>query len=315
MMGLAAGFYWCSFNALSLQFTALGTRDWFYSLNGVMGAIAGVVAPPVAGWLISAEDRWGGLSGYHWIFTLSLILFGCAALCTLKLHANARRGQLKMWSALQSLARRPWRMILFGCLIYGLREGVFLFLIGLLMYIATGSELKLGEFFLLQGVLSFASFFIVGRLVKPPTRLRYLGAGAICMAATALLFLLPISARLLMVYGAVISLVLPMFLVPLQGFVFDTISQLPDATTYRMEYIILREIFENIGRVTGIGVFIGLMTMSPTALAISRFAAALGFVQLFTWMLIAVGQRRVGRTPSGPAGKPLLQRATARVGR
>ncbi|WP_245578480.1 MFS transporter [Alicyclobacillus pomorum] len=300
IMGLAGGFYWCSFNELSLRFTESGSRDRFYGLNGVMGAVAGIVAPPVAGYLISQEDRWGGLSGYHWIFGLSLALFALATVLSAKLRAKGVVGNLSLTVVRESFRVRPWRMILFGCSVYGLREGVFLFLIALLMYIATGSELKLGEFVLLQSALSFVSFYTVSRLLSARRRLWFLGTGSICMALTALLFLLPVRASSLVWYGALISVALPLFLVPLQGFVFDTISQLPNAKEHHMEYIIMREVFENVGRVVGISLFIALVTISPTARTIGTFAVGLGFVQLITWWLIYLGQRE--RTPMENTG-------------
>ncbi|MCL6548022.1 MAG: serine hydrolase [Alicyclobacillus sp.] len=37
VMGTAGGFYWLSFNMLSMQFTERGMRDRFYGLNGVSG--------------------------------------------------------------------------------------------------------------------------------------------------------------------------------------------------------------------------------------------------------------------------------------
>jgi YQGE family putative transporter len=307
VMGIAAGFYWCSFNELSLLVTETGSRDRFYGLNGVMGAVAGMVAPPVAGYLISTEDRFGGLSGYHWTFGLSFGLFVAAAILSFKLKVRIAGSPLSVRAALDALSVRSWRMILLGCAVYGLREGVFLFLIGLLMYIATGSELKLGEFVLLQSALSFVSFFVVSRLVDSRRRLLSLGIGAVCMALAALLFLLPIRASLLVWYGSLVALSLPMFLVPLQGFVFDSIGTLPSSHEHHMEYIISREIFENAGRVLGIAAFIALVEIRPTARAIATLAVCLGFVQLVTCWLIYRGQRADGTRSRGTLTRGTLR--------
>jgi YQGE family putative transporter len=299
IMGLAAGFYWFSFNQLSLQFTQFDSRDRFYGLNGVMGAVAGIIAPPVAGFLISYEDRFGGLSGYHVIFGLSLALFVGATFFSMKLHVQVVGEHLHLLQSFSALRQKRWRLTLLGCSIYGLRQGVFLFLIGLLMYIATSSELKLGEFVLIQSALSFLAFFVVSRLVKPANRLRFLGAGAVAMALAALLFLLPLKPRNILWYGAVISVCLPFFLVPLQSFIFDAISHLERSQSSRMEHIIVRELFENIGRVTGILLFIILVTLDPSARMIPTFAVVLGFVQIGTWVLIKKGSGSDGETPTG----------------
>ncbi|MCL6443443.1 MAG: MFS transporter [Alicyclobacillus sp.] len=290
VMGLAGGFYWFSFNLQSTRVTEQGARDRFYGYNGVMGAVAGMVAPPVAGYLIGIEDRFGGLTGYHVTFALSLGLFMLAIFLCARIPGGRERGRLHLWRALRMVRERAWGMLLLGCLIYGLREGVFLFLIGLLLYIATGSELRLGEFVLLQSALSFLSFYVVGKLVKPKRRLWVLGMGAIGMAGAATLFLLPTTAVTLTWYGSIIAVVLPLFLVPLQGFVYDAMAVLSRDEDLTMEHVIAREIFENIGRVLGISAFIVLVAVRPSARAISHFAVSLGFVQLMTWACIAVGK-------------------------
>jgi MFS transporter, YQGE family, putative transporter len=296
VMGLAGGFYWFSFNLLSLEFTAEGARERFYGLNGVLGAVAGMVAPPVAGFLISYEDRFGGLSGYLIVFGLSLGLFVVAVFFSARLRAQARRGKLHVRSALSALNERPWRMVLLGCMVYGFREGVFMFLIGLLLYLAIGSEFNLGKFFLLQSVLSFVSYYVVGRLVKPNNRLKVLGAGAVCMALTAMLFLLPTRPWVILTYGSIISLVLPFFLVPLQGFIFDGISQINPSGEDHLEHVIMREVFENAGRVGGIVGFLGLVATKPTAAHVSYFALTLGFFQLGTWWLLSRRNRNTRRS-------------------
>ncbi|WP_067924638.1 MFS transporter [Alicyclobacillus shizuokensis] len=293
LMGCAAGFYWLSFNYLSLRMTKAGGRDRFYGSNGALGAVAGMVAPLTAGFIISHEDRFGGLSGYHVIFSASLSLFLLAILFTIKIRVDGG-GQLQVRRIAGGLEHRWWRNVLAGCFVYGWREGVFLFLIGLLMYISTGSEMKLGEFLLLQGGLSFVSFSLVSRWLKPERRPWVMGIGACGMAGAALFFLLPLSARLVVWYGCLVAMALPMFLVPLQGTVFDAIGRLDQTGEDDVEHIIAREVVENAGRVAGIGAFLVIVAKHPTLGAISKFAVALGFVQLMTWALVSLGaQKRI----------------------
>lgn len=288
VMGFAAGMYWFSFNTLSLEFTGHGKRDKFFGMNGVMGAIAGIVAPPLAGLLIASEDRFSPVTGYHVIFALSLALFVFAAVVTIKLKSKENPASMHVNVAWAALRHRWWRLLMVGCMAYGLREGVFLFLIGLLLYVATGSELRLGAFVLVQSALSFVSFFIVGRIVRPANRLRILGLGAVALSGAALFFLVPIRPIVILLYGSVVAIVIPLFLVPLQGFVFDGISTLRGAKGAN-EHIITREVFENAGRVLGIAAFLTLLRISHSARFVPTLAVGLGFVQLLTWMLLKAG--------------------------
>ena len=113
-----------------------------------------------------------------------------------------------------------------------------------------------------------------------------LGIGAFGMAGAAILFLLPLHASLIVLYGSVIALVLPLFLVTLQGIVFDGINAVDPEGTLFMEHIIVREALENAGRVTGIAVFLLLIAPHPTGTRIAYFAFALGLVQIITWILL-----------------------------
>jgi MFS transporter, YQGE family, putative transporter len=286
LIGLAGGFYWFSFNMLSLSYTEAGKRDGFFSLNGIANAIAGMIAPPLSGLLITYEDRFGGLSGYHVIFGISLALFFVGGWLSMKLTAGKLSRQFCLQKAFSALRIKDWRMTIVASAVYGLREGVFLFLISLLMYITTESELKLGNFLLLQGGLSFVSFFIVGKLASEKNRLRILGYGAIGMAFAATLFLLPVTSGMILLYGACIAIAIPFFLIPLQAYVFDEISHLESETGRRAEHVIVREIFSNTGRVIGIIAFLLLVIMDADKKDIATFAVGLGFVQLFAYILL-----------------------------
>lgn len=284
--GVAAGLFWFGFNLLCLEYTNMGSRVQFFGLNGVLCAMAGMIAPPVAGYLITMEDRVSGLNGYHLIFGLSFGLFSLATLISFKLHSLQMKNTQDLREAICSLSKLSWRLLMLGCAAYGLREGVFLFLIGLLMYLVSGSELQLGEFLLLQNALSLLSFFGVSRWVKVNNRLRVLGFGALGMAFSALLFLLPMTVSHILWYGSAIAIFLPLFLTPLQGFVFDTINHLENDSDMRPGYIITREIFSNFGRVMGILAFLVVVWKNVDMERIADFAVGLGFVQLGTWGLL-----------------------------
>lgn len=295
LMGTAAGFYWCSFNELSLRFTSSESRDRFYGMNGVVASVAGMVAPPTAGTLISLEDKLGKLTGYHLIFGLSLALFVLGSFVSTRLSQSELGERFNFQIMLGGLRDKDWRRVLFGSTIYGLREGVFLFLIGLLIYISTGSEMELGEFFLLQSGLSFASFFIVSRVVHIHNRSKILGVGAVLLAGCAFLFLMPLRTLTLLWYGGLVAICIPWFLVPVQGTIFDIIGRLDNETNdhARLEHIVMRETFSNTGRVIGVSAFLVWIRLDRSGQSIAYLAFCIGFVQLATWWLV----HRVQMTP------------------
>jgi len=295
VMGAAEGFYWYSFNFLSLRLTESNSRDRFYGQNGALVAVANMIAPVLSGILIAQEDRFGPFNGYHVMFAISLALFLLATLVTAKLRSEPISGQLSIVPGLKLVRQAPWRHLLLGCYIYGLREGVFLFLIGLLMYLATSSEVRLGEFLFLQNLLSFVAFYFAGKFLKPANRLTVLGTGAVAMAMASLLFLRPITTVVIVLYGVALALAFPVFIVPLQSMIFDTISALDKTGSQHDEQIIAREIAENGGRVTGIAAFLVITAISSSTRTVASFALVLGFVQVASWLVIRQGyQNRRG---------------------
>ncbi|GGI98062.1 hypothetical protein GCM10010885_04620 [Alicyclobacillus cellulosilyticus] len=318
LMGTAGGFYWFAFNLLGLTLTRHGEREAFYGYHGVVTAAAGMIAPPVAGWLITAEDRLGGLAGYHVIFALSLGMFALAAFLSFQIRPEPAAARFAWEVAAGALARRPWRMVMAGCLIYGLREGVFLFLIGLLLYVTTGSEARLGRFLLLQNGLMFAAFYAFGRLIKPHRRLGFMGVGAAAMAAAALLFQLPVTPAVMVAYGCILAVVLPMFIIPLQGMVADGMDRLCPTGRDAAVHIVVREAFQNAGRVLGIALFLMMVSTRPHARIIAQLATGLGFVQLGTWVMVWAGRgKKAETTPRRPgrAGSNAMGSEPAAAGR
>lgn len=61
---------------------------------------------------------------------------------------------------------------------------------------------------------------------------------------------------MLLAYGVVIGFAYPLFNVPFISLTYDIIGKATDAKNLRIEYIIIREWFINIGRVTAILIFI-----------------------------------------------------------
>lgn len=297
LMGLAAGFYWLAFDVLSVEYTDSGAHEPFFGIHGVLTSITNVVAPPIAGVLISREDAFlGGLSGYHVVFGISFALFVAATLYSVRLKSAAMT-DLHLWGGLQSLRERAWLRLMVGSLMYGLREGVFMFLIGLLVFLATGSELRLGEFLLLQGGLSFAAFYLAGRL-SAHFRSRLFTAGAIGMAAAACLFLVPIQAWSIIVYGCITAAALPFFLVPLQGYVYDGMEVLVRDDAPTTTHIIVREWFENAGRIIGIVLFLAFCAnQSAEHLGkLGWLSFGLALVQLGVVMVVRPIQKRLRST-------------------
>lgn len=286
LMGLGAGFYWLAFDVLSVSYTDSGGHEPFFGVHGLVTSISGVVAPPFAGLLIMREDVFfGGLTGYHIVFAISFALFLAATVFSFRLHSD-KMERIRFGAGLKALGHSVWWRLMAASSIYGLREGVFMFLIGLLVFVATGSELKLGEFLLLQGGLSFLSFYLAGKW-SARYRPRLFTIGAFGMGVAAVLFLFPIQLVTIVIYGSLTAAALPFFLVPLQGYVYDAVETRVDKIAPPTTHIIVREWFENAGRVGGIVLFLVFAGGAQEQVGRLRVLSfGLGLVQLGAWAIL-----------------------------
>ncbi len=76
-----------------------------------------------------------------------------------------------------------WRRITNAHFFQGLREGIFVFLISVFVFIETNSELALGTFGLVNSAVSFFAYYFASRLIKKRReKNRFCWADLFCMA-------------------------------------------------------------------------------------------------------------------------------------
>lgn len=142
--GLASGFFWVAYNVVYFEVTDASTRDRFNGLAGVVGAFVGIVVPWCSGYLLS---HMSGERGYRVIFMASLGIFLAGVLVSFLLRHRGTEGHYEWALPLRALRRSDthWPRVFGALAAQGVRESVFGIMIGLLVYIHTGSELKLGR--------------------------------------------------------------------------------------------------------------------------------------------------------------------------
>ncbi|EPR26712.1 Transporter, MFS superfamily protein [Geobacillus sp. WSUCF1] len=170
LLGVGYGFYWLAFNVLTFEITEPETRDFFNGFFGVLTSSAGMIGPIVAGYIISSLH---GAKGYTFVFSLSLGLFLVAVLLSFFLKRRAAAGNYLFVRILKERnENRNWRLITNAHFFQGLREGTFVFIISVLVYVTSGSEWALGKFGLVNSFTSFVAYYAVSRLIKREYRMK-----------------------------------------------------------------------------------------------------------------------------------------------
>ena len=275
VQGIAAGFFWLAFNVVYFEITDPDNRDKFNGWSGLLGSGAGMIAPWVSGLIIThMEDT----SGYRVIFTLSLTVFVIANVLSFFLKKRKIRCKYEWTLAFRKWRQRGniWRKALPALTFQGIREGVFAFVIGLLVYIATGSEMKLGNYALITSLVALFSFMVVGKYLKPAYRARAMLYGSIAMTLVIVPFFIDIHYGMLLVFGIGTSLFVPLYTIPMTSTVFDLIGKDQESADLRVEYVVLRELGLNAGRMVGTAAFIAVVSLTMNELAHTLFILLVG---------------------------------------
>ncbi|MDQ0254404.1 YQGE family putative transporter [Evansella vedderi] len=250
LLGIGYGFYWLSFNVLTFEITEPETRDFFNGFLGILTSFAGMIGPISAGFLITHMEK---LTGYRLIFAISLGLFITAVILSFFLKRRSAKGQYHLKDVFKIRKDNPqWKRITRAHFFQGLREGSFVFVIVVWVYLSTESELALGTYGLVASAVSFVSYYIVGRFIKPQYRKKSILTGGLILYGAIFIIIFDLNFTRLIIYGITISIAYPLLLVPYISLTYDVIGSAWKAAEMRVEYIVIRELFTNSGRITSI---------------------------------------------------------------
>ncbi|MEC5422244.1 MFS transporter [Virgibacillus sp. C22-A2] len=284
LLGIGYGFYWLAFNVLTFEITEPETRDFFNGFLGVLQSFGGMIGPIVAGTVIAKMDAF---IGYTTIFTISFILFICAVACSFLLKRRQAEGSFHFKRILnERLHNKNWNRILYAHIFQGLREGIFLFVIAIWVFLITKSEFALGMFNLFLSGLSFVFYFIVTKFIKPYLRKKAIFTGALILSLSIFIIVFNISYFQLIIYAIVIGIAYPIINVPYASMTYDVIGKAWKAKDLRVEYIVVRELFVNLGRVTSIIIFLIAVSLFTAETVIPILLVVFGTGHLFVYLFI-----------------------------
>jgi YQGE family putative transporter len=261
LLGIGFGFYWLAFNVLTFEITEPETRDFFNGFLGLLTSFAGMIGPILSGFLITKMEK---MTGYTVIFALSLGLFILAVIISFMLKRRAAKGGFHFRAVLKERKHnKNWGRIVHAHFFQGLREGTFAFVIVVWVYVTTKSELAIGTYGLVASATSFVAYYLATRLIKPSFRKKSILIGGLVLYAALFLIVFKLTFPRLIMYGIVISIAYPFLLVPYVSLTYDVIGKAKGAKDMRVEYIVVRELFLNLGRITSICLFILTISVLP----------------------------------------------------
>lgn len=285
LLGIGYGFYWLAFNVLTFEITEPDTRDFFNGYLGILSSLGGMIGPVVAGYIISHLAK---NSGYSIIFGISLFLFSMAVIISFFLDkrrpADGNYLFTRVWKERER--NHDWRMITNANFFQGLREGTFMFIVSVFVFIKTGSEMAIGNFGLINSAISFVAYYLASRYIKQPMRKMAILAGGSLLYAAVFLIAFNISYGKLLIYAGAIAVAYPLLLVPYVSMTYDVIGTAWNAAEMRIEYIVVREIFIHLGRIVSILGFIAAVTLFNPEESLPIFLLIIGAGHLCIYFII-----------------------------
>lgn len=286
LSGMAGGLFWLAYNVVYFEITEPDTRDRFNGWAGLLGAAAGIVAPWTSGVVITSMQ---GVSGYRIIFTISLAIFAISVVLSFFLKKRQGDGAYNWkhgWMQLKEKGN-PWRRMLPAIAAQGVREGVFMFLVGLTVYTATKDESKLGMYSLITSFVALLSFWLVGRWLKKGGRKWAMLVGVIMLGVVILPLFVGVTYTTLLIFGVGTSLFMPLYIIPMTSRVFDLIGQSQQSATEREEFVVLREGGLTFGRLIGLAAYMLVIPFNHSEAAITWLMLAVGISPVLGWWLIS----------------------------
>lgn len=249
--GLASAFYWVGYLTLMYDVSTEQNRIRYLAFNMIFFTAATLSGPALAGFIIRLKE---GLSGYTIVFSIAFCMFLLSALISLKIKASSghHRVYFLKYTGLIMKKERDWLKALLGFFGMGLLQGTMLFLPNILLFKVMPREDIVGYLGVLYSSLSIVMGIFISKYANASKSRFYLTISTVGYLIGVSLLLGNIN-----VWSVVGFMILYSIFAPLQGntmtgYYYGLIAKLPLKGELKVESVVVREFFLNVGRVISI---------------------------------------------------------------
>ena len=249
--GLAVGFYWLGHNVLLTHYTTQHNRAVGIAIMTVIQGALALSMPLVSGIVIGLSP---GMAGYRVMFGVAIgaVLAQVAFMRKLSPVSNTqKRGEMLL------ALRLIWRRLMLRIMIAmefarGLREGVFIFFLNILLFEIVSSESLVGFNSFLAGSASIAAAWLYGRIAKPDNRMLMTGISATAMLAFCSLLLFALAPVTVILFNVVNAFLAMLIMNCTVNNTFDALGWDDASRGVMTELLAYREVAIACGRIAGV---------------------------------------------------------------
>lgn len=280
--GISSGMYWAVRNVLTLRLTNERNREYYFGLEISFGAMIGAIMPIILGWILTSQQLLQVFHIQSIYFFLALGALGVLILLYVVALKMDYRIKTNLPIFISDTTPYWWKVRLINIL-DGLQSATTYYIPSLVVLYFLGQEDTLG-FFESLGALTMALLtYYVGKLIRKNQRLRVLSIGIGCVVILSLLFVFLFNTTGALVYRVLYPVFIGLVWLTLVPIRYDAIER-GSVSGVREHYarFVDSEIFLNIGRIIGTGIFFVLTIYASEfeALRMSPLFASLIFVSV-----------------------------------
>lgn len=249
--GLAGSFYWAGYLTLMYDVSTETNRIRFLAINMIVFTLAGLIGPALAGWIIKLNE---GLQGYTLVFSIAFVMFLLATIGSFRIHTptSHHKAYYLKYAGLLMKKNRDWLKSLYAFCAMGLFQGLMLFLPSILLFQIVGREDLVGYLGVLYASLGIGTGMFISRYGKESLARPFVLLSTAGFILGAFFIVWQMSLFTVIAFMILYSICAPLQGNTLTSYYYRLIGELPLKGQLRVESVVMRETFVNIGRVLSI---------------------------------------------------------------
>ncbi|MDQ0915025.1 MFS transporter [Paenibacillus sp. V4I5] len=255
--GIGSGFYWIGYWTLLYDVSNDGNRMRFLGLSSAFSTAAAMSGPLLSGVIFNAV---GGLRGYTIVFGIAFVVFLLTAVLSLLVPKAPSHRKAYYLGHMGLLLRKnkTWRKAMYGNLITGIMQGVFLFLPQILLIAVFQKESFVSYFGAFLSMLTILINILFSKLARERHERKYLLWSVIGYMIAASLLLFKLSPVIVISFMILQTLFGPLKSNAFDSYFYRLIGTLPLKGKLRIESMVVREICWDAGRIATVFLLISL---------------------------------------------------------
>ena len=246
LTGIAESFWSVGTHVLTMEIVPNEQRDSFSHYHYVFTSLAGMIAPFLAGSMITYL---GGMKGYLAVFLITMIFLLSSVLYSFSLRNKGYRPKSNFRAAFFNKSK-AWKQLLQASFLWiGAESLLKPFLLVMALYLIVKSEWWVGTFTTISSLCGILASFYYAQVIQPQNRQRYYLIAALCLFLF-MIFLWSVPAFWsIVLVMVVVGITTPALDIPMNTVMYEVIDSVTESEEQRLDFITVREIPLGLGRI------------------------------------------------------------------